>query len=144
MNALSQAIYGVLSADSTLTGLLAVYTPPGASAAPAIFSADPVPYDALRPYIVWAGAMHDAPFGGKVEDTTGREIHLDIRIIVEATASSALADSIAERIRALLHNVPLSVAGFTNIIARCIAGPFNVPSDPRIMARGLTFQWTLQ
>lgn len=143
MNALSQAIYNVLSADATLTGLLAPYTPPGGSAVPAIFSADPVPEGAPMPFIVWSGALHDEPFGGKVEDTIGRVTYLDIRCFAVATGSSQLIDSICERIRALLHNVLLTVAGFTNIIARCTAGPLNAPTDPRIMGRVLTFQWTL-
>lgn len=143
MNALSQAIYNVLANDATLTGLLASYTPPGGSAVPAIFSSDPVPEGAAMPFVAWSGSLHDEPFGGKIEETTGRQIYLDIRVFAIATGSSQLIDSIVERIRALLHNVPLTVTGFTNIIARCIAGPLNAPTDPRIMGRVLTFQWTL-
>ena len=82
-------------------------------------------------------------FALKIEETTGREIHLDIMAYTDATGSSQKIDSIVERIRALLHNVPLTVGGFTNIIARCKAGPLQVPTDPRIMGRALTFQWTL-
>jgi hypothetical protein len=143
MNALSQAVYNVLSADVTLTGLLASYTPPGSTAVPAIFSADPAPDGAPMPFIVWGGALHDEPFGGKLEETTGRAIFMDLRVYAVATGSAQLIDSICERIRALLHNVTLTVAGFTNVIARCTAGPLNAPTDPRIMGRVLTFQWTL-
>lgn len=138
MNALTTAIYNALSVDSTLAAMLAVY-----AGGPAIISADPVPPDVMRPYVVIRGAMHDAPFGGKIEETTGREIHLDIMAYTDASGSSKAIDSIVERIRALLHNVPLIVSGYLNIIARCTDGPIQVPTDPRIMGRALTFQWTL-
>lgn len=138
MNALTTAIYNALSVDSTLAAMLSVY-----AGGPAIVSADPVPFDMMRPYVVIDGAMHDEPFGGKVEERTGREIHLDIRMYADATGSSKAIDSIAERVRALMHLIPLTVAGYTNIIARCIAGPLQVPTDPRIMGRMLTFQYTL-
>ena len=138
MNALSAAIYGVLSADATLAGMLSTY-----DGGPAIFSAEPVPFDAVRPFVFWRGALHDAPFGGKVEEITGREVHLDIFVVADASGSSSAIDAIAERVRALLHKVPLAVAGYTNIIARCVMGPLNSPADPRVMARVMTFQWIL-
>src|SRR5262249_49797871 len=106
--------------------------------------ADTVPGDAPRPYLVWAGAMHDEPFGGKVEDTIGRELYLDIRAIADATWSSQKIDSIAERVRTLLHKVPLVVTGYSNTIARCIAGPLDLATDPRLIGRVMTFQWTLE
>lgn len=138
MNALTAAIDAVLAGDTTLTAMLSRY-----DGGPAIISADPVPFDVERPYVVIRGAMHDTSFGGKVDDTTGREIHLDIAAYTDATGSSALIDSIVERIRALLHKVPLTVGAFTNIIAQCTAGPLQVPTDPRIMGRVLTFRWVL-
>ena len=138
MNALTTAIYAKLSGDGTLAAMLSTY-----NGGAAVISADPVPLDVMRPYVVIDGAMHDEPFGGKVEEISGREIHLDIRMYTDATGSSVLIDSIAERVSALLHLTALTVAGYTNIIARCIAGPLKVPTDPRIMGRVLTFQWTL-
>ncbi len=138
MNALTAAIYAQLAGDTTLAAMLAMYK--GASA---IISADPVPFDVTRPYVVIRGAMHDESFGGKVDDTTGREVHLDIAAYTDATGSSAAIDSIAERIRALLHKVPLTVGSFNNLIAQCTAGPLQVPTDPRIMGRVLTFRWVL-
>ncbi len=145
MNALSTAIYSKLSGDATLTAMLATYSPPGGGPnAPAIFDIDPIPQDTRRPYVAWSGSLHDAPFGGKVEETVGREIQLDIRAVVDATGSTQTLDSIVERIRVLMHNVTLTVGGYTNIIARCISGPRNIPSDELRMARALTFQWFLQ
>jgi Protein of unknown function (DUF3168) len=138
MNALTTAIFNVLSNDATLAAMLSTY-----ESLPAVISADPVPNEVARPYVVIDGAMHDEPWGGKVEEISGREIHLDIRMYTDATGSSKAIDAIAERVRTLLHLIPLNVTGYTTIIARCIAGPLKVPTDPRIMGRMLTFNWTL-
>ena len=54
MNALTQAIYNQLKADATLVAALASY-----QGGPAIITADPVPYDVPRPYIVTAQPLHD-------------------------------------------------------------------------------------
>jgi len=137
MNALTSAIYAKLSGDSMLSGMLSTY-----DSAPAIISANPVPYDVVRPYVVIRGAMHDSWFGGKVDSQTGRDVQLDIMAYADASGSSVAIDSIVERIRALLHMVPLTVAGFTNILALC-KGAIEVPTDPRIMGRALTFRWVL-
>lgn len=142
MNALSVAIFNALKADSTLTGLLGTYTGVSPSL-PCIFDSDPVPGDAPRPYVMWSGAMHDEPFGGKVEDSTGREIHLDLRCVVDAPGNSQKLETIAERVRTLLHKVPLTVSGFTNLIAYCVAGPLKLPTDLRLEGRVITFKWIL-
>jgi hypothetical protein len=142
MNVLSQSIYNALKADSTLTGLIGTYTGVTPSK-PCIFDSDPVPGDAQRPYVMWAGALHDEPFGGKVEDSTGREIHLDLKCVVDAPGNSQKLDSIAERVRTLLHKNYLTVTGYTDIIAYCIAGPLKAPSDPRLEVRVITFKWIL-
>ncbi len=63
--------------------------------------------------------------------------------MVDAPGNSQKLDTIAERVRFLLHKVPLGVSGFTNIIAYCIAGPLKAPSDPRLEARVITFKWIL-
>jgi len=139
VNVLSQALAARLKGDATLAAMLGSYR-----SEPCVFSADTVPGDAPRPYLVWAGAMHDEPFGGKVEDTIGRELYLDIRAIADATGSSQKIDSIAERVRTLLHKVPLVVTGYSNTIARCIAGPLDLATDPRLIGRVMTFQWTLE
>jgi hypothetical protein len=138
MNALTTAIYNVLVNDSALAAMLSTY-----NGAPAVISADPVPQDVARPYVVIDGALHDEPWGGKVEEVSGREIHLDIRMYVDWSGSSKLVEDIAARVRVLLHMVRIAVAGYATIIARCIAGPLKVPTSPLIEGRMLTFQWVL-
>ena len=148
MNALTQAIFNKLSGDGALTAMLAVYPP--ASGTPAIFSAEPVPLDASLPYVCWNGPLHDAAWGGKTDRKTFREVTLDIRIyaagVLEADGSSSSAkaiDNIAERVRTLLNEVTLTVSGYTNIIAQCMAGPIQIPTDPRFQGRAITFQYVL-
>jgi Protein of unknown function (DUF3168) len=143
-NVLTQAIFNRLNGDSTLTSMLGSYTPPGLSARAAIFSSEPVPFDAPRPYVMWAGSLSDQPFGGKLEEVTGREIHLDIKVIADATGSSQALDNITEKIYALMHKSVLTITGFTNIIAVATSGPRMLPTDPRIEGRVLTFRWVLQ
>ncbi|MBE3604139.1 hypothetical protein IMX07_10940 [bacterium] len=148
MQPLSAAIFAKLSGDATLAGMLASY---GSPARPAIFSIDPVPLDAAMPYVCWNGALHDEPFGGKVEEATGRDLKLDIRIYAPgimsadgSSSSTAAIDAIAERVRALLHMTPLAVSGYTNMMARCINGPIVIQSDPQAQGRAITMEYILQ
>jgi uncharacterized protein DUF3168 len=136
MNALTQAIFSTLVADSTLTGMVAAY-----AGGPAIITADPVPYDVPRPYVVTAQPLHDEPFDGK-NVTLGHTIRQDLRVVADATGSSQLIDAIAERIRALLHRQSLTVTGYTMIVAD-VSGPVAAPSDPRIMMLVLTVRFVL-
>ena len=55
MSAISQAFYDVLSADDSLAALLATY-----GGSPAVFTMDPAPGDAVKPYIVTAGEVATA------------------------------------------------------------------------------------
>lgn len=143
MNALTAAIYAKLSGDATLAGYLASYTPPGSTAVPAIIASDPLPFDVPIPYVIIDEPMHDVWFGGKIESLTGREVTTDIRCFDEASGSLVRIGNITERVRTLLHNVPLTVGGFTNFLALCAGGPIRVPSDPRVVGRALTFRFYL-
>ncbi len=136
MNALTQAVYNLLQADSTLAGLLASY-----QGAPAIVTASPVPYGVPRPYLVTAQPLHDEAFDGK-NTTLGRIIHQDVRVVTDASGSSQLIDAIAERVRSLLHRQSLAVAGYTMIVAD-VSGPVSAPSDPRVMMLALTARFVL-
>lgn len=136
MNALTQGIYNLLKADNTLGGLLASY-----QGGPAIIAADPVPFDVPRPYIATAQPLHDEALDGK-NTTLGRTIHQDIRIVADATGSSQLVDSIAERVRTLLHRQSLAVTGYSNIVSDAV-GPVQAPSDPRIQVLVLTMRFVL-
>ena len=115
MNALTQGIYDYLAGDPTLIGMLASY-----EGAPAIFTIDPVPGDAVLPYLVSAGDVTDTSFDTKLD--RGRRIWRDVRCYATADGDSMPVEQIAERVRALLHRHILTVAGYGVLVAEC-SGP---------------------
>lgn len=121
MSAITQAIYERLSADATLVAMLTTF-----GGQPAIFTSDPPPGSAELPYIVSAGEVSQAAFDTKT--TLGRRIMRDVRCYTAPSGSDELVESIAERVRALLHRHWLVVAGFGTLAAEC-SGP--VVADER-------------
>ena len=105
MSVFSIAVFNRMNTDATLTDLLATY-----NANPAIFTSMPIPDDADLPYIVTEGEVSNSPYDFK--GSGGREIVRDIRCYTDNTGSSALVESIAERVRALFHDYAMSVTGF--------------------------------
>jgi hypothetical protein len=136
MSAITQAVYDVLAGDSTLAGLLATY-----HGEPAIFTTDPAPGDAALPYIVTAGEVTHTPFDTK--NTRGRQVWRDVRCYAAAASGSAVAvEAIAERVRALLHRLPVAAAGFIWIWSEC-SGPIAADEDEaygRIVTAKITFE----
>jgi len=112
---LTAAIYDKLTADATLTAMLTSY-----NGSPAVFTIDPVPGDAVRPYLVTAGEAVQTPFDTKT--TRGRDVIRDVRCYADADGSAVVIEAIAERVRAVLHRQPLTIAGFDWILSDC-SGP---------------------
>lgn len=115
MSILTAALYIKLAADATLVGMLATY-----NGEPGIFTTDPVPGDAVLPYIVTAGEVTQFPWDTKL--SRGRGLIRDIRCYGEDTGSVIEIESIAERVRAILHRQPITIAGFQWVISDC-SGP---------------------
>lgn len=112
---LTAALYDLLTGDATLVAMLAEY-----NGSPAVFTTDPAPGDAEKPYIVSAGHVVDLPFDTKT--SLGREVQRDVRCYAEADGSAVVVEAIAERVRALLHRQALSVSGFRWILSG-VTGP---------------------
>jgi len=115
MSVVTEAIYDVLAGDATLTALLTTY-----GGEPAIFTTDPAPGDAVLPYIVSAGEVAQSPSDTKT--TRGRVAIRDVRCYTDATGSAVVVETIAERVRALLHRQTLAISDFECVIADC-SGP---------------------
>lgn len=115
MSVFTAAIYGVLANDAPLVALLAGY-----KAGPAIFTIAPVPGDAVPPYVVTAGEVASRPFDTKT--SRGRAFMRDVKVYAKATGSASLVETIAERVRWLLHRRPLVIAGFDWVISD-VSGP---------------------
>ena len=111
----TEAIYDVLAGDATLTTLLTTY-----GGEPAIFTTDPAPGDAELPYIVSAGEVAQTSWDTKT--TRGRVAIRDVRCYTDATGSAVVVETIAERVRALLHRQELAISDFECVIADC-SGP---------------------
>lgn len=132
---LTSALYDVLAGDATLAGLLASYR-----GSPAVFTTDPPPGDAELPYIVTAGAVAQTPWDTKT--SRGRQVVRDVRCYAAADGSAAAVETIAERVRALLHRQAFALSGGTVVVAD-VAGP--VGADERdVYARVLSLSLTAQ
>ena len=115
MGAITAAIHDVLADDATLAAMLATY-----GGEPAVFTTDPAPGDATLPYIVSAGDVAQVPADTKT--TRGRTVTRDVRCYTEATGSAAAVETIAERVRALLHRQTIAISDFECVVADC-SGP---------------------
>lgn len=135
MSALTAAIYDRLAGDPELVAMLATYR-----GEPAVFTTDPAPGDATLPFIVTAGHVVDTSFDTKT--TLGREIWRDVRCYAEADGSAALIESIAERVRALLHRQPLTIEGFGVWLSEC-SGPI-ASDDTEAYGRIVTVRLVMQ
>lgn len=112
---LTKALYDCLTGDAALVALVSTYR-----GAPAIFTTDPAPGDAELPYIVTAGQVSAAPADTKTG--CGRQVWRDVRCYAPADGSAITVEAVAERVRALLHRVPLAVTGHRVVVAEC-SGP---------------------
>lgn len=115
MSILTPSIYDRLVGDETLVELLSEY-----QGSPAVFTVDPAPGDATKPYIVTAGEVSQAPFDTKT--TRGRDAIRDVRCYADANGSAIVVEAIAERVRALLHRQVLVIDGFTWLVSD-VSGP---------------------
>ncbi len=135
MSVLTQSIYDRLAGDTTLTDLLATYQDE-----PAIFTTDPAPGDASRPYIVTAGEVTQSPFDTK--NSRGRRAYRDVRCYTDADGAALdTIEVIAERVRTLLHRYRLDIEGFGVLAAEC-GGPV-AADEEGAYGRILTVQYLL-
>lgn len=130
---ISQAVYSLLAADTTLTALLATY-----GGAPAIFTSRPVPPDALRPYVVAAGNVSAVPFD--TLDKRGREITRDVFAFANETGSAAAIEAIADALYNALDNASLALAGGHVVRCHVVAGPAEAPTDSSLVGRYVTIR----
>lgn len=121
MSVLTPGIYDVLANDATLIALLSTY-----KGSPAVFTVDPAPGDAVKPYVVTAGEVSQAPFDTKT--TRGRDAIRDVRCYAEANGSAVEVEAIAERVRALLHRQAVTIDGFTWLVSN-VTGPIVADED---------------
>ena len=121
MSVFTQAIYNRLVSDLSLISRLASY-----KGQPAVFTIDPVPANAVLPYVVVSGPTSDVPFDTKT--TEGREMLVDVRCYTDDNGSKALVEDIAERVRELFHRQKINVTGYDNLITVC-NGPIFMTED---------------
>lgn len=112
MSVFTIGIYNRLANDSTLVALLGTY-----GLGYGIFTIDPVPGDAVYPYIV-ISLVSMTPDDTK--QTRGREILWDVRCYTQATGTMATVETIAERVRTLLHRYALAITGYTTIVGEIV------------------------
>jgi hypothetical protein len=135
MSVLTQAIYDVLAGDATLTGLLNTY-----DGEPAVFTTDPAPGDAAKPYIVSAGEVAQEAWDTKT--TRGRIATRDVRCYTAESGSAAVVERMAERVYTLLHRQAIAIEDWTVVIAEC-SGPI-AADEQDAYGRIVTVRFTIQ
>lgn len=111
---LATAFYDVLAGDATLVALISTY-----HGEPAVFTQDPAPGDADLPYIVTAGEVANTAFDTKTRN--GRRVWRDVRCYA-ATNGLDTVETMAERVRELLHRQKIAITDFETVVVEC-AGP---------------------
>jgi hypothetical protein len=132
---LTEAFHERMANDARLAAMLAVY-----EGAPAVFTTDPAPGDALLNYIVSAGEVVDTPFDTKT--TRGRTVWRDVRCYANASGSAAEVELMAERVRALFHRQAISITDFEWIWGEC-SGPI-VADEQDAYGRIVTVKLTIE
>jgi hypothetical protein len=132
---LADPFYDRLVGNGPLVALLATY-----NGGPAVFTFDPVPEDAVLPYIVTSGNEDEQPFDTKTE--SGRQVDRMVRCYTEGLGDPSLVDDIAEQARNLFHRHKLVVPGWGVFIADA-DGPRVAPSDPTMYGRRFTVRLTM-
>ncbi|MDZ7732199.1 MAG: DUF3168 domain-containing protein [Acidimicrobiia bacterium] len=132
---LSTSIWSRLADDATLTADLGTY---GGEPAVIVADEDTVPEDYPLPFVVVAGPDYDEPNDTKAED--GREQEILIRAYTDATGDTSTVETIAERIRALLHRQPVGLVDGAYIV-RC-SGPVVTPTDASLYGREIAVRVT--
>lgn len=135
MSVITAAVYDVLSGDATLTALLSTY-----EGEPGIFTARKVPEEASLPYIVTTGSVAVTTFDTKT--TRGRMITRDVRCYAPAGGSAETVETIAERVRTLLHRQSIAIDDFTWVMAEC-TGPIEADEQDaygRIVTVSMTIE----
>jgi hypothetical protein len=133
--AITAAFHSRMANDATLAALLALY-----DGAPAVFTTDPVPGDAVLPYIVSAGEAVNTPFDTKT--TRGNRLWRDVRCYDNADGSAVQVEAMADRVRALFHRQSFLIPGFAWILAEC-SGPI-VSDEQDAYGRIVTVKLTLE
>lgn len=120
-NAVNTALYGRLAGDTTLTAMLS-----GGTAKPAVY-VESAPDNAPLPFVVFS---HQS--GTEPSETAHRDP--DELLYVRAYAATpSLAGSIDARLDTLLHLVPLTVSGFTNIWLARLTDISLIEEDPALI-----------
>lgn len=118
---LAAALHHRLVGDAVLTSLLSTY-----NGEPSVFTALPRE-DAALPYVVCSGTIADVPADSKTR--FGRDVLRQVVVWAERTGSTLEVDTIAERIRRLLHHGQVSVSGFDVVAMRVAGGPLSLDED---------------
>lgn len=125
------AIYGALSADSVLVGLLSEF-----EGVPAIFTAKTVPPDAKRPYIWSYGDITDVEADASAKDLVCRDVVRDIWIVADDEGNEDAIMEIANRVRDLLHRATLVIG--TSNMKTAASGPRVGVTEGEVTARIVT------
>ena len=136
MSAITVALYDRLANDVSLVNMLAARSDGGIS----IYTPDLVPEDAPLPYVASTGEGVTTPMDSKT--TLGRRVWRDIRCYAPMDGSAVLVESIAERVRWLLHRKPLTITGYDVWVAD-VTGPI-AANEEDAYGRVLTLRMVMQ
>lgn len=134
MSAITKGLRDAAVANAALVALVSTYR-----GGPAIFTGK-VPDDAVLPY-VFISDVNTAPGVTDVKNSAGRDVQYDVFCFAPNKGSTVLVEDMAEEARKTYQRQPITIAGFTTIIAS-VNGP--IPQDDdEAFGRVLTVTLTL-
>ena len=134
------AIHDKLAADATLDALISTYDG-GSPPDPAIFTGWPVPEDATRPYVFTRGYV-SAISWDELSGAPGLSVLRDVTVIADNTGSDSDIETIATRVRELLHRQKSTISDGVHVMTQCVDGPVVAETDDSLTGRRLTFRIT--
>lgn len=127
---IAEGFYALLTGDATLTALLSTY-----EGSPAVFTFDPVPEDAVVPYIQARGETRSFKADGL--DQKLREFSRTIDCYAAADGNPLAVSDIADRVVELFtHPSSLAISGY-NVVGTFVDGPVIVDSDTETYGRSV-------
>jgi hypothetical protein len=135
MREVQNGLYDRLASIPEIVADLSIY-----QGAPAIFTREPVPHDAVDRYIVVGDAIGDEPYDTKT--TLGREVLHDIVVYDSETGDASVVERVATLVRDVLHRQNLTISGYGVLVA-VASGPVVAPTDDLVYGRVVTARFNL-
>lgn len=126
------AVWERLVGDATVRAWVTTF-----NGLPAVFTAEPVPLDAVRPYIALGPPVDETRMDTKT--TRGYEHVRDLWVYTDADGSGVKIEQGVAAVKAAFHRRPVCWAGVRGIVTEVVRDT-DIPNDGTIYGRAVTIR----